>query len=107
MPTSMNLIDELDRLEQQASAELPHLTTDTSLDEWRVRILGRNGSLAGLLRSLGTLAADERPRAGAAANRAKTALEAAFSERQRTLRAASRIQALEAERIDVTLPARG
>ena len=107
MATTTNLVDELDRLGQQASAELPNLASDASLEEWRVRILGRNGSLAGLLRGLGTLATEERPKAGAAANRVKSALETAFNARQQTLRAASRIQALEAERIDVTLPARG
>jgi phenylalanyl-tRNA synthetase alpha chain len=47
------------------------------------------------------------PAAGAAGNRVKGRLEAAFDERRRALRAALRARELEAERVDVTLPGRG
>src|SRR6266511_133149 len=98
------LVDDFSRLEKQALAELPSATEEAALEEWRVKYLGRNGALSGLMRGLGALTAEERPAAGAAANRVKGTLEAAFSEQQRGLHGQERMRALEAERIDVTLP---
>src|SRR5258707_1056221 len=101
------LVDDLNALESSALAELSRAGDEAALEDWRVRVLGRKGSLAELMRGLGSLSAEERPAAGAAGNRVKGALEAAFSERQRALRGQTRAKALEAERIDVTLPGRG
>src|SRR5438067_608451 len=101
------LVDDLTGLEREALAEIGGAPEEKALEEWRVKYLGRNGALAGLMRGLGALSADERPAAGAAANRVKTTLEAAFAERQRALRAQERARELEAERVDVTLPGYG
>lgn len=101
------VVDDLNELESSALAELSRAGDEAALEDWRVRVLGRKGSLAELMRGLGSLSPGERPAAGAAGNRVKGALEAAFSERQRALRGQTRAKALEAERIDVTLPGRG
>src|SRR5918911_3599670 len=95
------LAQDLAGLEREALAELSGATDEAALEEWRVKYLGRNGALAGLMRGLGALSADERPAAGAAANRVKSTLEAAFAERQCALRAQVRARELEAERVDV------
>lgn len=102
-----SLVEELERLEQAALAELPGLDSEGALEEWRVKFLGRNGALSGLMRGLGSLTVDERPKAGATANRVKATLETGFQRRESELRGAARARALESERIDVTLPARG
>ncbi|MGI8423130.1 MAG: phenylalanine--tRNA ligase subunit alpha [Chloroflexota bacterium] len=107
MSTIVSLVEELDRLQLSALAEAGNLNDEAGLEEWRVRFLGRNGSLTALMKGLGKLAAEERPTAGATANRVKTALEGAFDERRRSLRTSARAQTLEAERIDVTLPGLG
>src|SRR6266536_1442502 len=101
------VVDDLTTLERDALAELPGATDEAALEGWRVKYLGRNGALAGLMRGLGALTAEQRPAAGAAANRVKGTLEAAFSERQRGLHGQERMRALETERIDVTLPGYG
>jgi phenylalanyl-tRNA synthetase alpha chain len=101
------LVDELNTLEREALARLSETPDEKGLEEWRVEVLGRRGGLAELLRGLGTMSPEERPAAGAAGNRVKGALEAAFAERQRSLRERARERELEAERIDVTLPGRG
>ena len=101
------LVEELNTLEREALRELSGAPHDAALEEWRIKVLGRRGTLAELLRGLGGLSPDQRPAAGAAANRVKATLEAAFAERQRALRAQARARELEAERIDVTLPGRG
>jgi phenylalanyl-tRNA synthetase alpha chain len=102
-----SLIEELNALERAALAELAGLPNEAALEQWRIRVLGRRGTLSELLRGLGALSPEERPVAGAAANRVKTTLEAAYSERLKALRAQARAQELLAERVDVTLPGKG
>ena len=74
------------------------------LEELRVSYLGKKGQLGLLLRTMGKLSAEERPKIGAVANTVKEAIQAAL-EKQRTYLEAAKIQAqLEAETIDVTMP---
>jgi phenylalanyl-tRNA synthetase alpha chain len=78
-----------------------------SLDQVRVRYLGKSGELTALLKQLGTLPADERPAAGQEINRAKDAVQVAIEQRKDVLEEASLRARLAAERIDVSLPGRG
>src|SRR5690606_9440050 len=68
-------------------------------------VLGRSGTLTGILRGLGGLPAEERREVGQAANLAKQALEGALEARRDALRAAAR-EAATRDAIDVTLPGR-
>jgi phenylalanyl-tRNA synthetase alpha chain len=77
------------------------------LDEVRVRYLGKKGLLTGLLKSLGALSAEARPAAGQVINEAKQALQAALAARKAYLEAQGEQLAIEAQRVDVTLPGRG
>ena len=107
MSAAPSLVDELERLARSGAADLQSCDDAEALEAWRVRYLARSGALASLMRGLGGLSPDDRPTAGAVANRVKTALEEAFAERDADLKAAARSRALESERIDVTLPAQG
>jgi phenylalanyl-tRNA synthetase alpha chain len=77
------------------------------LDTVRVDYLGKKGRLTEHLKALGNLPAEERPQAGQAINRAKEQLQAALEARREALEAAQLRQALETEKVDVTLPGRG
>jgi len=77
-----------------------------TLDEVRVRFLGKKGALTAQLKSLGGLPADERPIAGAAINEAKTQVQAWLDAREATLRSEQLTTALARESIDITLPGR-
>ena len=78
-----------------------------ALDEVRVRFLGKQGQLTGVLKQLGKLPSQERPAAGKAVNEAKRALETDIGERRGALEESRLAQALSSERLDVTLPGRG
>ncbi|EGV17278.1 phenylalanine--tRNA ligase subunit alpha [Thiocapsa marina] len=78
-----------------------------SLDQVRVRYLGKSGELTALLKQLGTLPADERPAAGQEINQAKAAVQVAIDRRKVVLDDAVLTARLAAERIDVSLPGRG
>ena len=73
-----------------------------ALDEWRVSFMGRRSALTQLMRSLGSLPAEDRPALGAFANTARRTLEEALSDRRREIERAQPEAAADA--IDVTLP---
>jgi len=91
----------------RAREALERADTLAALEQVRVEYLGRRGLLTERLRGLGRLAPEERPRVGQAINAAKAELEQALEARRRALEQAELDAALEAERIDVTLPGRG
>ena len=94
----------IETIQQDALARIAAAESPESLDALRVSLVGKQGSISGLLKTLGTLPADERKAAGEAINRARDAVSGALNDRKLTLDA-QRMQAqLAAETIDVTLP---
>ncbi len=81
--------------------------SDEELDAVRVEALGRKGTLAQISKEMGKLAPEERAAAGKLLNAAKQALEEAFERRKREFDQAALAQRLDAEWIDLTLPAPG
>ena len=98
------MIDELRRLEADARTAIGKAADSDQLERVRVRYLGRKeGLVSALLRQLGRLSREERPAAGAEANRVKKALAGAIEERSRELAAAA---VADPARLDLTLPSR-
>ncbi len=100
------MIDNLTEIEKHALDDLAAVQDESALESWRVGHLGRNSPLMQVFAALGTLTKDERPAVGQAANRVKTALEAALAEKFSALRRATVARSLQAEKLDVTLPGR-
>ncbi len=94
--------EKLEAIRAEAEAALNDKSAD--LEQLRVKYLGKKGELTLLLRSMGSLSAEERPVIGALANEVRTDIDAkikAAAERQK--RAALDKKLLE-ERLDVTMP---
>lgn len=90
---------------REAALELINAAADQrQLQGLRVRYLGKKGELTQQLRSLGSLAPDERREAGARINALRDELEQAFSARREQLRQLELAERLAAERVDLTLP---
>jgi len=100
-------MENLESLVEAALAEVAGAGDARALDDVRVRYLGKKGEISALLKSLGGLSAEERPKAGALINEAKQRVQAAIDERRRTLEEAALNEQLSAETLDVTLPGRG
>jgi phenylalanyl-tRNA synthetase alpha chain len=98
--------ERLDTLQSAALSQLEQAVDAAALEQWRISHLGRKSALSDLLGGLGKLSVDERRAVGSAANDIKRALEQAFVERESVIRARELTQALDRERIDVTLPGR-
>lgn len=78
-----------------------------ALDEIRVHYLGKKGTLTDLLKGLGTLSPEERPRIGQLVNEAKEKIKEQIEIRSQNLIQNQLQQKLESQRLDVTLPGRG
>jgi phenylalanyl-tRNA synthetase alpha chain len=78
-----------------------------TLEQVKVRFLGKQGALTELLKSLGGMSPDERKSAGARVNEAKQAVEAALKMRREAMQEAELERKLKEETVDVTLPGRG
>ena len=91
----------------RALDEVAGAPDERSLDDVRIRFLGKKGELTQQLKSLGSLPAAERPAAGQAINEAKQQLREAVGRRRTELQQEQLARRLARERIDITLPGRG
>jgi phenylalanyl-tRNA synthetase alpha chain len=103
---SAELQETLNELLTRAERELAAADDERALEEVRVQFLGKKGALTALLKSLGTLAPDDRPAAGARINEAKALLQERIGSRKARLTAEQMADALRSESVDVTLPGR-
>jgi len=99
----MDLIEQLDR---EATSEVQAADSTATLRELEIKFLGKSGLYTGLLRQIGQLPAEEKPKFGAKVNEAKARLQAMIEERSADLKSGERSAQFEAERIDVTMPGR-
>jgi phenylalanyl-tRNA synthetase alpha chain len=90
----------------QAADAVAAASSGAELEQAKARFLGKSGALTELLKGLGRLSAEERPRAGAAINAAKARVEALVQSRRDALLARELDARLAAEAVDVTLPGR-
>lgn len=100
----MSLIDKLTSIAQQATAELASATTLDELEHIRVVVMGKKGTLAAVLRSMGTVDPAERPLVGKKANEVRTEFEALLGQRKADLQQQALQARMKAEAVDVTLP---
>jgi phenylalanyl-tRNA synthetase alpha chain len=100
-------MDNLDGIIADAKATFDSIADLAALDQAKARFLGKSGALTDMLKGLGKLSAEERPRAGALINRAKEQIEALLQARRGVIEAASLEARLAEEALDVTLPGRG
>jgi phenylalanyl-tRNA synthetase alpha chain len=89
-----------------ALARIEASGTTGELEQVRVEVLGKKGSLTALLRGMGQIPQEERAATGAAVNRVRDAVEAALALRQEALAAAELDARINAEALDITLPGR-
>ena len=99
--------EELETLYKETLPSLSQATSAKEVDDIRVRVLGRKGSLTQLLKGLGALPEGDRREMGKRANEIKEGLESRIEEALSRIQGQERKESLEKEKIDVTLPGRG
>ena len=105
--TLQQLTDQLDALEQQAAVEIAEAVDAAALEQLRVGLLGKKGSISGVLGAMGKLPGDERPVVGQRANVLKTQVKTLLSDRLQAVQQAAMAERIASESIDVTAPPSG
>ncbi len=100
-------MNELADILSQGLSAIEQASDPRELDDVRVAYMGKKGQLTDLLKGLGKLSHEERPKMGAQINQAKQTLQAALNNKQALLKEAILAGQLASESIDVTLPGRG
>ncbi|MET4693497.1 phenylalanine--tRNA ligase subunit alpha [Endozoicomonas lisbonensis] len=100
-------MENLETITSSALAEVESAANAADLDQVRVRFLGKKGELTQLLKGLGKLSAEERPKAGGLINEAKQQVQTAINAKREGMEKAALEARLASETIDVTLSGRG
>jgi phenylalanyl-tRNA synthetase alpha chain len=98
---------QISELQESALARIAAARSPDDLESVRVDVLGRKGALALISKDMGKLAPEERARAGKLLNQVKNDLESLILAAQNKFSAQTMAARLDAEWIDVTLPAPG
>ncbi len=100
------MIEKLDALGGQAFRDIEKAGSLEALEHVRVSVLGKKGALSEVLKGLGSVGPEERPKIGASANEWKRRIEEALSSRKGIFEAAALQEELQRDRIDPSIPAR-
>ncbi len=100
------LIDDLEALRQNTIERVGAAQTLAELDEVRVEVIGKQGTLTAYLRSMGQVEPDQRAQVGKAVNAARVEVEGAIEAAKAALEAAALEAAIDAAAVDITLPGR-
>ncbi|WP_255821700.1 phenylalanine--tRNA ligase subunit alpha [Anaeromyxobacter sp. SG26] len=101
-----DLLGQLEALAKGAREAIGSAADEKALEDLRVRFLGKKGELSAVLRGMGALPAEERPRVGEVANRVRDEVEALLAGAKSRLDARKLEAELAGPPIDVTLPGR-
>lgn len=98
--------EELEALKKQALEELGKVDSLDLLKDLKVKYLGKKGPMTEILRGMGKLAAEERPKIGQIVNDIKTELQKVVEEKAQLLEQKALEFKLANEKVDITLPGR-
>ncbi len=104
--STQTMQEALRQLENETLTALSELSEVSTLQELRVSVLGRKGSLTQILRSLKDVPAEERSAMGSIANRIQEGLNQAIDLKKQSLQASKWQAQITTEALDVTMPGR-
>ena len=96
--------EQIENLKNQALEEIAKSESSKELNDLKVKYLGKKGELTSILRGMGELSPEERPKMGALVNSAKQEVENEIQEKEKELAKKELQERLEKEEIDITLP---
>ena len=95
---------QVNEIKLNALDEIEKASNLRELEDVRVKYLGKKGKLTAILKTMGSLAPEDRPKLGSVVNQAKTELESKITDKEEILQKEELNRKLESERIDVSLP---
>jgi phenylalanyl-tRNA synthetase alpha chain len=102
----MSILDDLKAIQAEAEEGLKNAGSLEALEQIRIAVTGKKGSLTAAMKGMGKLAPEERPQVGKLANEVRASVEAALAARKAELEKAVLAAKISADATDVTLPGR-
>jgi len=99
------MLEKLAGVKARFEEQLGKIENLNDLEALRVQFSGKKGELTELLRSMGSLSPEERPKMGQKVNELRNLIEEAIANKKDELNSLKRAQQLKDEVIDVTIPA--
>ena len=96
--------EKLEQINKEAIEQINKVNSLQEINELRVRYLGKKGELTAILKGMGSLSPEERPKMGSIVNVVRDSIVGAIEEKENELKEKEMNEKLEKERIDVTLP---
>ncbi|NLN41653.1 MAG: phenylalanine--tRNA ligase subunit alpha, partial [Clostridiales bacterium] len=96
--------DKLVIIQKEVLESIDKANDSSSLEDIRVKYLGKKGQLTQILRGMGKLSPEERPVVGQLANKVRQTIESALAEKVKEMEERALAIRLKEETIDVTLP---
>ena len=96
--------EKLEEISIRAKERIANIKDMQSLNDLRVKVLGKKGELTEILRGMKDLSAEERPVVGNLVNKVKEDIENSIEKAEKLLKQKELEKKLEEEKIDITLP---
>ena len=97
--------ERLEEIRKMTKEKVEQITTSQELKELKAKVLGKKSELTEILRGMGQIAAEQRPVVGELVNKVRTEIEEMIDSKEREFEEAELKRKVEAEKIDITLPA--
>ncbi|MEG1158861.1 MAG: phenylalanine--tRNA ligase subunit alpha [Acidaminococcaceae bacterium] len=98
--------EKLEALKEQVLSDLKSVDSLDAVKNLKVQYLGKKGALTEILRSMGAVLAEERPKIGQRVNELRSELEGKIAEQLAVMEKAALAKKLANEKVDITLPGR-
>ena len=96
--------EKIEEIKNKSIKEIKELVDLKTLEELRIKYLGKKGELTALLKGLKDVAESQRPIIGNLVNEVKNKLETLITEKEKELKEKELNKKLEQEKIDITIP---
>lgn len=100
------MIEQIETLEKTAVEQINNSDNEKSVEELRIKYLGKKGEVTGILKNLSTLPKEDRPVVGQKINKLKNKLLSLINEKKEILKEQELNESLKKDIIDISLPGR-
>lgn len=98
--------EKIQKIRQNSVDEISNAEDLQTLNELKVKYLGKKGELTEVLRGMGALSSDERPVIGSLVNKVRDELEKLVADKEKEFKEKEMLKKIEEEEIDVTEPSK-
>ena len=92
----------IEELKKIAEEKIKNIQNSQELQDLKVQLLGKKSEISNLLKGLGALSPEERPKVGALVNKARTEIEEKIEKAEKKIKEKMLEEKIQKETIDIT-----